>query len=71
MPRLLRRTKINGVILHIGRDDGRTGPYRDLMEGTILEEMMVVQQSCRLTALDKVVVLRFPEDDLALTGADE
>ena len=33
--------------------------------------MMVVQQSCHLTTLDKVVVLRLPEDDLALTGADE
>ena len=55
----------------IGRDDERTEPYWNLMEGTILEEMMVVQQSCHLTALEKVVILRLPEDELALTGADD
>ena len=36
-----------------------------------MEEMMVVQQSCHLTVLDKVVLLRLPKDDLALTGADD
>ena len=41
------------------------------MERTIVEEMMVAQQLCHLTALDKVVILRLPEDDLALTGADD